>query len=101
MKLKDRVAVVTGAGGHLGRAIALLLAGEGARVVANDTDLRTASETAGMIAAAGGESVAHNADVTKRLEVGEMIDLAVGRWGRLDILVNNAGGPRDAKTRRR
>ena len=97
MKLKDRVAVVTGAGGHLGRAIALLLAREGAQVVANDTNLRMASETAEMIASAGGVSITHGADVTDRREVGEMIDGAVGRWGRLDILVNNAGGPRDAK----
>jgi 3-oxoacyl-[acyl-carrier protein] reductase len=100
MKLKDRVAVVTGAGGHLGRAIALVLAGKGAKVVANDAHLRMASETADMIAAAGGESIAHGADVTKRLEVGEMIGQAVDRWGRLDILVNNAGGPRDAKLTR-
>ena len=97
MKLKDKVAVVTGAGGHLGRAIAIVLAGKGAKVVANDTNLRMASETADMIAAEGGESIAHGADVTKRLEVGEMIGRAVDRWGRLDILVNNAGGPRDAK----
>ena len=53
-----------------------------------------------MIAAAGGESIAHGADVTNRLEVGEMVGRAVGRWGRLDILVNNAGGPRDAKLTR-
>ena len=97
MKLKDRVAVVTGAGGHIGRAIALALAGEGAKVIANDTNLSMAAQTAGMIASAGGASIAHGADVTKRLEVGEMVGLAVSRWGRLDILVNNAGGHRDAK----
>ncbi len=100
MKLQDRVAVVTGAGGHLGRAIALVLAGEGAKVVANDIDIRMASETADMIASAAGVSIAHGADVTNRLEVDEMIARAVDRWGGLDILVNNAGGPRDAKLTR-
>jgi NAD(P)-dependent dehydrogenase (short-subunit alcohol dehydrogenase family) len=97
MRLENRVAVVTGAGGHLGRGIALRMAGEGACVVANDSNLQTASETAELIIEQGGRSMVHGADVTKPSEVGEMIDRAMGQWGRVDILVNNAGGPRDAK----
>lgn len=97
MRLEERVAVVTGAGGHLGRGIALRIAGEGAWVVVNDRDLQAASETAELIIARGGRSSVHGADVTKTLEVEEMIRGAVRQWGRVDILVNNAGGPKDAR----
>ena len=96
MKLKGKTAVVTGAGGNLGRGIALRLAEEGASIVANDRNLQVAAETASMITARGGRSMAHGADVTKKLEVDQMVDQVIKEWGRLDILVNNAGGPRDA-----
>jgi len=97
MRLGDRVAIVTGGGGHLGRGIALRIAGEGACVVINDRNIESAAETAELIIAHGGRSMVHGADVTKVPEVEEMVRGAVQQWGRVDILVNNAGGPKDAK----
>ncbi|HUJ68581.1 MAG TPA: 3-oxoacyl-ACP reductase FabG [Syntrophorhabdales bacterium] len=97
MRLRDRVAIVTGAGGHLGRGISLRIAGEGACVVVNDSNVEAATETAELIIASGGRSMVQGADVTKMPEVEEMVRGAVQQWGRADILVNNAGGPRDAK----
>lgn len=96
MKLADKVAVVTGAGGHLGRGIALRLAEEGAHIMVNDMDLIEARKTVKSITTRGGQAIAHTADVTKTSEVNEMISQIMTKWGRIDILVNNAGGPRDA-----
>ena len=67
MRLRDRVAIVTGAGGHLGRGISLRIAGEGACVVVNDNNVEAAMETAGLIIASGGRSMVQGADVTKML----------------------------------
>jgi 3-oxoacyl-[acyl-carrier protein] reductase len=96
MRLKDRVAIITGAGGDLGRGMALRLAEEGARIMVNDKNLTRAHETADSVIALGGEAMAHGADVTRAEEVKEMVDQALQKWGRLDILVNNAGDIRDA-----
>jgi NAD(P)-dependent dehydrogenase (short-subunit alcohol dehydrogenase family) len=96
MKLQDRVAVVTGAGGYLGCGIALRLAAEGARIAVNDRSLEEASKTLDLIIAQGGQALACVVDVTKTSEVNEMISQVKKKWGRIDILVNNAGGPRDA-----
>jgi 3-oxoacyl-[acyl-carrier protein] reductase len=96
MRLKDRVAVITGAGGALGRGMALHLAEEGAKVVVNDKNLRTAEETTKLIAERGGTAFAHGADVTNAAQVMEMVDSAIKQWEKIDILVNNAGVPKDA-----
>jgi NAD(P)-dependent dehydrogenase (short-subunit alcohol dehydrogenase family) len=93
--LSGRVAVVTGAGGGLGREHALLLAGRGARVVVNDVGQAAAELVAGEIRAAGGMAVAHAASVTDFDAVQTMMDETVSRWGQIDILVNNAGILRD------
>ena len=96
MKLQDKIALVTGGGGHLGSAIAQRLAREGASVSVNDKEIGSARAVAEAIIAEGGRAAADGADVTKTVEAREMAARVIERWGRLDILVNNAGGPRDA-----
>jgi NAD(P)-dependent dehydrogenase (short-subunit alcohol dehydrogenase family) len=92
--LKDRVALVTGAGGGLGRAHALELARHGARVMVNDLG-EAAEAVAAEIRQAGGDAMAHRGDVTRMEPMQAMADAAMARWGRVDILVNNAGILRD------
>jgi len=97
MKLTDRVALVTGAGSGLGRAIALLFAEEGARVVVNDVRLDVAEKTVSeMKGPAGGRAI--QADVAESAQVKAMFATIERELGALDILVNNAGiavGPGD------
>jgi NAD(P)-dependent dehydrogenase (short-subunit alcohol dehydrogenase family) len=92
--LHGRVAMVTGAGGGLGRSYALLLAQRGARVVV--IDLGSAAETVAQeIIAAGGEARAAMCSVTDAVAVAEMVQQTLTAWDRIDILVNNAGILRD------
>ncbi len=94
IEFKDRVAIVTGAGGGLGRQHALALAARGAKVLVND--LGPAAETvAAEIRTAGGEALANQASVTDAVAVQAMVQQAMDAWGRVDILVNNAGILRD------
>lgn len=93
--LRDRVAIVTGAGGGLGRAHALYLARQGARVVVNDLALSAAEQVASEIVANGGEALAIAASVTDEATVEAMVRHTIDAWGRIDILVNNAGILRD------
>ncbi|CAN5514032.1 SDR family NAD(P)-dependent oxidoreductase [soil metagenome] len=95
MSLNGRVAIVTGAGGGLGRAHALFLARQGARVVVNDLGLAAAESVAAEIVAAGGEALAIAASVSDEAAVAAMVAQVMVRWGRIDILVNNAGILRD------
>lgn len=104
MSFDGRVAIVTGAGGGLGRSHALALAARGARVVVNDLggDVHGAGgsptpamEVVAEIEAAGGEAVANGANVADADQVEAMVVAAIERWGRVDILVNNAGILRD------
>lgn len=95
MSLDGRVAIVTGAGGGLGRAHALYLARKGAKVVVNDVAQAAADKVAREVAEAGGEAVAIAASVTDEAAVGAMVDQVMQLWGRIDILVNNAGILRD------
>lgn len=95
MKLKDRTAIVTGAGGGLGRCHALLLARQGARVVVNDMNAENAERVAAEIRAAGGEAIGIAASVTDEAAVAAMVDRTMAEWGRIDILINNAGILRD------
>jgi 3-oxoacyl-[acyl-carrier protein] reductase len=91
-KLQNRVALITGAGTGIGRAIALLFAREGASVMVNYNRSREAAdELVLQIRAAGGRSIAVAADVSKDAEVRAMTDRVSREFGRLDILVNNAG----------
>ena len=94
IRLDGRVAIVTGAGGGLGRAHALLLAARGARVVVNDMG-PAAEQVAAEIVSAGGEAQAAVGSVTDLAFVEAMTADAMARWNRIDILVNNAGVLRD------
>lgn len=95
MMLQGRVAIVTGAGGGLGRAHALYLAGQGAKVVVNDLGQEAADRVAAEIVARGGEAIGVAASVTDEAAVNAMVEQVVARWGRVDILISNAGILRD------
>ncbi len=91
MRLRDRIAVITGAGSGLGRAGALAFAREGARVVASDLDPASTEATVAAVRAAGGQACGVPADAGDRLHVKHLIDETVRQFGGLDILYNNAG----------
>ena len=93
MKLKDRVAIVTGAGSGIGQATALLFAQEGARVGVFDLDADAARGTTQQIEKAGGQALALTADVSRGEDNREAIGKTVAAWGRLDIFYANAGVP--------
>ena len=104
MRFDGRVAVITGAGGGLGRLHALALAARGARVVVNDLGgtlegsggtPKAALAVVQEIHAAGGQAIASGASVTDAVAVQEMVAEAMQAWGRIDVLVNNAGILRD------
>src|SRR5205085_10339079 len=88
-------AVVTGASRGLGKAIAIALGANGARVACIARDIAKLGETVDEIKAAGGNAEAFSVDVNKAESVTEVIDKIASEWGRLDILVNNAGITRD------
>ncbi|HKM63331.1 MAG TPA: SDR family NAD(P)-dependent oxidoreductase [Acidisphaera sp.] len=90
IRFDDRVAIVTGAGGGLGRCHALGLAARGARVVVNDLG-DGADAVVAEIVQAGGQAITDHADVTDFAAVSAMAERALRHWGRIDILVNNAG----------
>ncbi len=105
MRFDEQVAVITGAGGGLGKQYALLLASRGARVVVNDTggsvtgagaDIDAANAAAEEIRRQGGEAVADTNSVTSPQGGQAIIDTALATWGRVDIVINNAGIVRDA-----
>ncbi|MDE1675261.1 SDR family NAD(P)-dependent oxidoreductase [Nocardia gipuzkoensis] len=94
--LDEKVAIVSGSGRGIGRAIALKLAAEGAAVVVNDLDAEPAKETVAAIEAAGGIATAYCGSVTDYHFAQRFIDAAVDSYGGLDIIVNNAGYTWDA-----
>jgi len=91
MKLRNRTALITGAGSGIGRAIALRFAQEGADIAVNDLRKESAARVAEEIRALGREALVLPADVSDSVEVQALFEQLCGRWPRLDILVNNAG----------
>ena len=105
LRFDEQVAVITGAGGGLGREYALLLAARGARIVVNDTggsvtgdgsSAQAATVVADEIRQRGGEAIADSHSVTSPEGGTAIVDTALGAWGRVDIVINNAGIVRDA-----
>ena len=99
IRFDDRVAIVTGAGGGIGKEHALELARRGAKVVVNDLGgsvdgsgaSDAANEVVDIIKSEGGEAIANGASVTDLDAVKEMTNQTMEKWGRIDILINNAG----------
>jgi NAD(P)-dependent dehydrogenase (short-subunit alcohol dehydrogenase family) len=91
MRLKDKVALITGAGNGIGLETALLFAGEGAAVVAVDLSSKAVNEVADLIQTRGGRSVAVVADVSDSSDCERMVSVTEGEFGGLHILFNNAG----------
>jgi NAD(P)-dependent dehydrogenase (short-subunit alcohol dehydrogenase family) len=91
MRLEDKVAVVTGAGRGIGRAIALAMAKEGAKVVVSDVKEENCKNVLGEIEGAGGKGLALKCDVSSKSDIDNTVKRAIEEFGRLDILVNNAG----------
>ncbi len=95
MRLKGKVALITGGAQGIGKAIALLFAREGAQVVIADINLEKARETCQEVESLGGEALAVGGNVAGAKEAETMVQKALDQFGRLDILVNNAGITRD------
>lgn len=90
-ELKDKVALVTGARQGMGRSHALVLAGQGAKVVVTNRGIEGCQEVVDEIVSKGGEAVCFAMDVTNKAEVDQVFDEVIKKYSRLDILVNNAG----------
>ena len=93
MRLKDRVAIVTGAGSGIGAASAAAMAREGARVLVVDVNESAIKKTVEQIEKAGGQAAGARADVSRAADNQSVVEQAIARWGRLDVFFANAGVP--------
>jgi NAD(P)-dependent dehydrogenase (short-subunit alcohol dehydrogenase family) len=91
LKLKDRVAIVTGGGRNIGRAISLALAREGANIIIADLDIDAAVATSKEVEEIGRQCLALQVDLTDSSSIRKLVDTAMNEFGKIDILVNNAG----------
>ena len=91
MRLKDKVAIITGGGSGMGRATSVLFAREGAKVAVVDINAAGAEDTVRRITSAGGQAIAIRADVSNSEDASSMVSGAVAKFGGLDIIFNNAG----------
>lgn len=90
-RLEGKVALITGAGSGIGRETTLLFCSESAKVLAVDINQESAAETVEMVRAAGGDALAHRANVMSAADCEEMVAQVESAFGRLDVLFNNAG----------
>jgi len=91
MRLENKVAIVTGAGSGMGRAIALAFAKEGAKVVVGELVEENGKETERLIRENGGQAIFVKTDVSKAADIDNLVSTAIKEFGKLDIMVNNAG----------
>jgi len=91
MRLADKVAIITGSAGGMGKLAAELFADEGASIVVTDVAVKDGEETAQAIRNAGGQAIFVKADVANEAECAHMVDAAIDAFGRVDVLYNNAG----------
>jgi len=91
MRLQNKIAVITGAGSGIGRAVALTFAKEGAKVVVADWAEKGGQETVEMVKRADGEAVFIKTDVSQASDIEKMVETCLENFGRVDILINNAG----------
>jgi NAD(P)-dependent dehydrogenase (short-subunit alcohol dehydrogenase family) len=94
--LKDKVAIITGGGGGIGEATALLFAEHGAKIVVQDVAVDAAEKVAVAIADKGGQAVATGGNVTVKADCEAIVKTALDKFGRVDVLINNAGVNRDS-----
>ena len=100
MRLKDKVAIITGAGQGIGHATAIKFAQEGAKVALCDINRPGVDAAVEAIIASGGQALGFVVDVTEKQSIARMVEGVMGAWGRIDTLVNNAGIVQDAQFRK-
>ena len=100
MRLKDKVAIITGSARGIGQATAVKFAAEGARVVVCDLDRKAVDEVVAQITASGGQAVGFTLNVTDKASIAAMVKGVTDKYGRVDVLVNNAGIVDDAMLRK-
>jgi 3-oxoacyl-[acyl-carrier protein] reductase len=96
MRVKDKVVIITGSGGGIGKETALLFAKEGAKVVVADVNEKGGTETVENIKKAGGEAFFAKLDVSSRDQIKQVVKETIAKYGKIDVLINNAGIIQDA-----